>query len=148
MSSDLDRFTAAQDDVYAGAVEELRAGRKAGHWMWFIFPQIAGLGSSATSQHFAIASLDEARAYLADPVLGSRLRNCAAQLLTLSGRTAEGIFGPVDAKKLRSCMTLFHRAAPAEPVFQGVLARYFGGVPDSQTDRLLRLGGEASGLSV
>jgi uncharacterized protein (DUF1810 family) len=137
---DLGRFLAAQDEVYAGVVGELRRGRKTGHWMWFIFPQVAGLGSSATSRHFAIASLDEARAYLADPVLGSRLRSCAAQLLELSGQSADEIFGPVDAKKLRSCMTLFHRAAPDEPVFEKVLARYFADGPDPLTDRLL--GGE------
>jgi uncharacterized protein (DUF1810 family) len=145
---DLGRFTAAQDDVYAAVVEELKRGRKTGHWMWFIFPQIAGLGISATSQHFAIASLDEARAYLADPVLGSRLRDCAARLLALPGRSAEAIFGPVDARKLRSCMTLFHRAAPDEPVFEGVLTRYFAGEPDAATDRLLQDGGDASGVSV
>ncbi len=146
MTYDLGRFTAAQDDVYAGVLEELRRGRKTGHWMWFIFPQIAGLGSSATSRHFAIASLDEARAYLADPVLGSRLRDCAAQLLALSGRTAEGIFGPVDAKKLRSSMTLFHRSRPDEALFEKVLARYFADGPDPRTDRLL--GGDLRDASV
>ena len=146
MTYDLGRFTAAQDDVYAGVLEELRRGRKTGHWMWFIFPQIAGLGSSATSRHFAIASLDEARAYLADPVLGSRLRDCAAQLLALSGRTAEGIFGPVDAKKLRSSMTLFHRSRPDEALFEKVLARYFVDGSDPRTDRLL--GGDLRDASV
>ena len=150
MTYDLDRFREAQDNVFAGVLDELRRGRKSSHWMWFIFPQIAGLGTGATSQHYAIASLEEARAYIADPILGSRLRECAAQLLATSGRNAEESFGPIDARKLRSCMTLFHRAAPDEAVFKDVLARYFDGVADPQTDRLLgaEAGGGDSGLSI
>jgi uncharacterized protein (DUF1810 family) len=131
------RFERAQRSTYASAVEELRAGRKRSHWMWFVFPQIAGLGRSATAREFAIASLDEARAYLAHPVLGPRLRECAGIVAGLSGRSAEAVFGPIDALKLRSSMTLFARAAPDEPVFAQVLDRYFGGVADEQTDARL-----------
>jgi uncharacterized protein (DUF1810 family) len=134
MTHDLDRFVVEQHDVYHGVLEELRAGRKTGHWIWFIFPQIAGLGHSAMSERFAIDSLDEARAYLAHPILGFRLRECAGILLATEGRTAEQIFGSVDAMKLRSCMTLFHRAAPDETVFAQVLDRYYAGVADAATD--------------
>ena len=123
--------------MYDGVIRELRRGSKTGHWIWFIFPQVAGLGSSPMSQRFAIASLDEARAYLAHPVLGSRLRECAGIVLATPGRTAEQIFGPLDAMKVRSCMTLFHRAAPDEPVFAKVLDRFYGGVPDPATDARL-----------
>jgi len=137
MPYDLDRFLAAQEHVYDGVLEELRRGRKTGHWIWFIFPQVAGLGPSAMSQHFAINSLNEARAYLAHPVLGTRLRECAGVVLATKGRTAEEIFGSTDAMKLRSCMTLFHRAAPDEPVFVQVLDRYYGGVADEATDARL-----------
>ena len=140
MKYDLDRFLVEQERVYDGVVDELRRGHKTGHWIWFIFPQIAGLGRSAMSQQFAISSLDEARAYLAQPVLGPRLRECAGLLLGLEGGTAEGIFGPIDAMKLRSSMTLFHRAAPDEPVFAQVLDRYFDGVPDGLTDHRLESG--------
>jgi uncharacterized protein (DUF1810 family) len=135
--SDLGRFERAQRSTYASAVEELRAGRKRSHWMWFVFPQIAGLGRSATAREFAISSLDEARAYLAHPVLGPRLRESAGIVAGLSGRSAEEVFGPIDAMKLRSSMTLFARAAPDEPVFAQVLDRYFGGVADEQTDARL-----------
>jgi uncharacterized protein (DUF1810 family) len=134
---DLDRFVDAQDRVYRQVVEELRRGRKTSHWMWFVFPQVAGLGSSPTSRQFAIASLDEARAYLAHPVLGARLRECASLLLASRGSTADDIFGSIDARKLRSSMTLFHRAAPEDPVFQQVLDRYFDGQPDRATDERL-----------
>ena len=136
---DLDRFVVAQDrgGTYSCAVEELRQGRKTSHWMWFIFPQIAGLGQSPTAQHFAIASLDEARAYLAHPVLGHRLRQCAAIIGETEGRTAEQILGGIDAQKLRSSMTLFLRAAPEEPLFAWVLDRYFDGQPDPATDQRL-----------
>ena len=102
-----------------------------------MFPQIAGLGHSEPSRHYAIPSLDEARAYLEDPVLGSRLRDCAAAVLSVEGRTAEQILGPVDAAKVRSSMTLFHRADPAEPLFREVLDRYYAGIPDPLTDELL-----------
>ena len=103
--------------------------------MWFVFPQIAGLGYSSASRTYAITSLKEARAYLAHPVLGARLIECAAILTSVPGRTAEQIFGGVDAQKLRSSMTLFMHAAPGEPVFRQVLDQYFGGVPDSATEQ-------------
>jgi len=134
---DLQRFVAAQDagGTYRRATAELRDGRKDSHWMWFVFPQIAGLGYSQASRTYAISSLAEASAYLAHPVLGPRLTECAAILAGLRDRTAEQIFGEVDALKLRSSMTLFMRAAPGEPVFRQVLDRYFGGETDSATER-------------
>ena len=134
---DLQRFVAAQDagDTYDRATAELRGGRKTSHWMWFIFPQIAGLGYSPASRTYAIASLDEARAYLAHPVLGARLIECATILTRVPGRSAEQILGEVDALKLRSCITLFTHAAPDEPVFRQVLNRYFDGVPDPATEQ-------------
>jgi len=138
MVFDLDRFTDAQEGVYTRTLEELRRGHKTSHWMWFIFPQIAGLGRSEMSRRFAITSLDEARAYLAHPVLGARLRKSASAVLAIKGRTAEEIFGPVDAVKLRSSVTLFLRAAPEEPAFAEVLDRYYGGVVDAATEALLR----------
>jgi uncharacterized protein (DUF1810 family) len=141
MPYDLQRFVDAQEHVYGGVLEELRRGRKTGHWIWFIFPQIAGLGRSATSQEFAIATLDEARAYLAHPVLGTRLRECCELVLAITERTADEVFGPLDAMKVRSCVTLFHRAAPDEPLFTRVLDRYFGGDADGVTDALLERGG-------
>jgi uncharacterized protein (DUF1810 family) len=138
---DLGRFVAAQQDVYAGALAEVRAGRKTGHWMWFVFPQLAGLGESAMSRRYAIASLDEARAYLAHPVLGRRLRECADALLALrSDAAAEGVFGPIDARKLRSSMTLFARADRSDDRFRRVLDRFFGGEADPLTDELLAAG--------
>jgi uncharacterized protein (DUF1810 family) len=137
MPHDLERFVDAQEHVYSNVLGELQSGRKTGHWIWFIFPQIAGLGRSATSQEFAIATLDEARDYLDHPVLGARLRECAELVQAVQGRTADQIFGPLDAMKVRSCMTLFHRAAPDEPLFRRVLDRYYGGVADGATDRLL-----------
>ena len=105
--------------------------------MWFVFPQLAGLGLSELSRRYAISSLEEARAYLAHPILGARLRECARILIELNGGTAVGVFGPVDAMKLHSSMTLFARAAPEEPLFRGVLDRYFGGVADDATEALL-----------
>jgi uncharacterized protein (DUF1810 family) len=134
---DLQRFVAAQDAgaTYDHALAELRAGRKTSHWMWFIFPQIAGLGYSPASRTYAISSLEEARAYLAHPVLGGRLTECARILTRMPGRTAEQIFGEVDALKLRSCVTLFMRATPGEPVFRQVLDQYFDGIPDSATEQ-------------
>jgi uncharacterized protein (DUF1810 family) len=131
-SDDLDRFVSAQDGVYPDALAELRAGRKRTHWMWFVFPQIAGLGASATARRYAIASLDEARAYLAHPVLGPRLRECARTLLAVENASAEQIFGYPDDLKLRSSMTLFARAADDPDVFQAVLDRYYDG-PDART---------------
>jgi uncharacterized protein (DUF1810 family) len=134
---DLRRFVVAQHDVYDVAVSELRAGRKTSHWMWFIFPQIAGLGRSATAQKYAIASLAEAESYLAHPLLGSRLLDCARILTQLRGRTAREILGAVDAQKLQSSMTLFARAAAEPSVFGDVLAQYFDGVEDPATLRRL-----------
>jgi uncharacterized protein (DUF1810 family) len=119
---------------------ELRDGQKRGHWMWFVFPQVAGLGRSEVAQHYAIASLAEARAYAAHPVLGARLRACAAALLAVEGRSAREILGEIDALKLRSSMTLFHRADPDEPVFRAVLERFFDGLVDPRTDALLGMG--------
>ncbi len=136
---DLERFVAAQEGIYRGVLTELRSGRKASHWMWFIFPQIAGLGRSSMSERYSIASLDEARAYLAHPVLGPRLRECAAILLATNGRSAAEILGSLDALKLRSSMTLFHRAAPDEALFRQVLDRFYGGVPDPATDALIAI---------
>jgi uncharacterized protein (DUF1810 family) len=136
---DLHRFVAAQDEhgTYATAVAELRSGRKLSHWMWFVFPQIAGLGRSATSARYAISSLAEARAYLEHPVLGPRLIECARILSELQGRSAEEVFGGIDAIKLRSSMTLFARADPTNPLFARVLDTYFSGVPDRATLELL-----------
>jgi uncharacterized protein (DUF1810 family) len=133
---DLRRFVAAQDagGTYEHATAELRRGRKTGHWMWFVFPQIAGLGQSQTSRRFAISSLQEARAYRAHPVLGPRLIECVTIVAQTQGHTAEQIFGALDAQKLHSCVTLFLRAAPAEPVIGEVLAQYFDGQPDAATD--------------
>jgi uncharacterized protein (DUF1810 family) len=136
---DLGRFVAAQDagDSYQRAVAELRNGRKISHWMWYVFPQIAGLGQSPASRLYAIGSVAEARAYLTHPVLGPRLLECTEILTQLSGRTAEQVFGAIDALKLRSAMTLFRHAGPDEAVFTRVLGQYFGGVSDPSTERLL-----------
>lgn len=135
---DLERFVLEQRTAYDAVLRELRAGRKTGHWIWFIFPQIAGLGRSAVSRWFSIASLDEARAFLAHPVLGPRLRECAALVLAIEGRSADDIFGLLDAVKLRSSMSLFHRAAPEDPVFTAVLDRFYGGLADPATDEGIR----------
>jgi uncharacterized protein (DUF1810 family) len=129
----LERFVEAQAPVYEQARRELKAGRKQSHWMWFIFPQIAGLGQSSTSIRFAIASLEEARAYLAHPVLGARLKECAKLALDVEGRTARQIFGPIDEMKFRSSMTLVAKAAPEESVFAQCLEKYFAGAPDLAT---------------
>jgi uncharacterized protein (DUF1810 family) len=139
----LQRFVDAQDDdgTYESALRELRDGRKRSHWMWFIFPQIAGLGQSPTSRRYAISSLEEARAYVAHPVLGPRLEECVRALLARTGASARDIFGGIDAMKLRSSMTLFHRADPDNALYTEVLDRYFGGEPDSATDRLLGASG-------
>jgi len=136
---DLRRFVLAQDEAgtYERALAELRAGLKTSHWIWFVFPQLAGLGRSAMSRTYAIASLAEARAYLDHPVLGPRLRECAGALLGASGKSATAILGDVDALKLHSSMTLFARAAPGEPLFRQVLDRYYGGELDEATKRRL-----------
>ena len=134
---DLERFVEAQRGIFDEACAELRRGRKTGHWMWFIFPQIAGLGFSATSQHYAIQSLDDARAYLRHPTLGSRLREVSQILLSINGKTAHDIFGSPDDIKLRSSMTLFAHAAEDNAVFLEILQKYFSGVEDSRTLELL-----------
>jgi uncharacterized protein (DUF1810 family) len=138
-SYDLERFVIAQDasDTYAHAVDELRRGRKTSHWMWFIFPQVAGLGFSEMSRAYAIASLAEAQAYLRHAVLGPRLLECTRLVHEAEAASAEQIFGGIDAVKLRSSMTLFLRAAPNEPLFREVLDRYFDGEPDPATDARL-----------
>jgi uncharacterized protein (DUF1810 family) len=133
MPYDLERFVSAQELVYDAVRGELRRGLKTGHWIWFIFPQLAGLGRSDVSRYYAIASLDEARAYLGHPVLGPRLRECAHLVLEARSRSAEAIFGPIDTRKVRSCMTLFHLAAPDESVFGQVLDRWYGGIADEAT---------------
>ena len=129
----LQRFVEAQARNYAEALAELRRGRKTSHWIWYVFPQIAGLGASAMAQTYAIGSLAEARAYLAHPVLGARLRDCVAVILALRGRTAHEVFGSPDDLKLRSSLTLFAHAAPDEPLFREALEKYFGGQPDPRT---------------
>ena len=129
----LRRFVDAQANTYDQALDELRGGEKRTHWMWFVFPQIDGLGRSGMALRYAITGLEEARAYLAHPVLGPRLVECARVLTGLSVRTAEQVFGPVDAVKLRSSMTLFAAADPDEPVFRAVLEQWFGGVEDEAT---------------
>lgn len=134
---ELQRFVAAQDPVYLSVLAELRRGHKRTHWMWFIFPQYAGLGRSPTAQHYAIKSGDEARHYLAHPVLGPRLVECTQALLAVDGRTATAIFGSPDDLKLRSSMTLFAAVAPRESEFSAVLDKYYQGQPDPATLTLL-----------
>jgi uncharacterized protein (DUF1810 family) len=133
----LQRFVDAQQSVYESVLRELRAGRKRSHWMWFIFPQIAGLGHSMMAHEFALSSLDEAAAYLAHPMLGLRLRECSALVAGIEGRSIAEIFGSPDDMKFRSSMTLFALAAPEEPIFAACLQKYFGGEPDLQTLAML-----------
>ncbi len=134
----MNRFVDAQAGVYEGALGEIRSGRKRTHWMWFVFPQVEGLGQSSTSRHFAIADRGEARAYLAHPVLGARLVECMRAVLEAPGDSATDIFGTPDDLKLRSCATLFASVAGPGSVFEQVLARFFDGVPDARTKELLR----------
>ena len=129
----LDRFVAAQAPVYTRALAELTAGRKQSHWMWFVFPQLAGLGRSPMAQHYALHSLDEARSYLAHPLLGARLKECTGTVLSVTGKTAHEIFDTPDDLKFHSSMTLFSRAAPDEPLFCNALDKYFGGKEDALT---------------
>ena len=140
----LDRFVTAQEGggTYDQALAELRRGNKTGHWMWFIFPQISGLGQSPTSRLYAIGSLAEARAYLKHGLLGPRLLECAAAVAAHAGRPATDILGGIDARKLHSSVTLFLRAAPEESVFQEVLDGFFDGQPDAATESLLLSGGD------
>ena len=130
---DLERFVSAQDATYARVLSELRRGQKTSHWMWFIFPQLAGLGSSEMSHRYAISSLEEARAYLAHPLLGVRYRECVALLQDAVGMTVEAVFGTVDAAKLRSSLTLFAEAQPNDPLFAAAIQRWFHGDRDSRT---------------
>jgi uncharacterized protein (DUF1810 family) len=136
-SNDLQRFVDAQAPVMPRVEAELRTGRKASHWMWFVFPQLRGLGRSEMAERYGIASLDEARAYLAHPVLGKRLRDCCTLALAVQGNDAHAIFGSPDDSKFRSSLTLFHRAAPEEPVFADCLRKYYEGAEDPATLALL-----------
>jgi uncharacterized protein (DUF1810 family) len=136
--SDLERFVEAQDAVYEAVRRELRAGRKATHWMWFVFPQLRGLGHSTTASYYGIGSAAEARAYLEHPVLGPRLRECVELVLGVQGSTARRIFGSPDDLKFHSSMTLFAAVAPHEPLFQRALDKYYAGEPDPLTTARLR----------
>jgi uncharacterized protein (DUF1810 family) len=129
----LHRFVAAQEGVYESVRSELRAGLKRGHWMWYIFPQIQGLGRSAMSQTYAIGSRDEAKAYAEHPVLGRRLRECTQLVMAVQGRTATQIFSSPDDLKFRSCMTLFEKSAAESDLFRAALLEYFDGEPDPLT---------------
>ena len=139
MSYDLERFVRAQIGSYETALWEIRRGRKCSHWMWYIFPQIAGLGMSSTAQYYAIQDLQEAEEYLAHPILGPRLLEISGELLKLNTNDAYSVFGWPDDLKLRSSMTLFSCAAEDQPVFQQVLDKYYGGRPDEKTLSLLGL---------
>ena len=133
----LDRFLDAQRGDYAAALAEVRRGRKTSHWMWYIFPQIAGLGQSSTARYYSIRDLEEAREYYAHPVLGQRLREISGALLSLRGNDPVAVFGGIDSMKLKSSMTLFAVAAPDDPLFQQVLDKYYGGQQDALTLRIL-----------
>ncbi|MEZ4726190.1 MAG: DUF1810 domain-containing protein [Caldilineaceae bacterium] len=133
----LARFASAQEKVYPTVLAELHSGEKRSHWMWYIFPQIAGLGRSPTAQYYAIRSRAEADHYLAHPILGPRLRECTAAVLAIQGRSVWEIFGSPDDLKLKSCMTLFAAVAGSDPIFAQVLERYFQGEPDHNTLRRL-----------
>ena len=134
---DLDRFVTAQEPAYRQALAELHAGSKRTHWSWFILPQMRGLGQSAMSVRYGIGSLDEAKAYLAHPLLGARLRECVAAMNGHTRLSASQILGSIDAQKFRSCVTLFMEASGHEPIFTAALAKYFGGAPDQSTLSLL-----------
>lgn len=136
---DLDRFVQAQAPVYDSALAEIRSGRKRSHWMWYVFPQCAGLGFSATSHRYAIGSIAEAEAYLRHPVLGPRLVECCDAAVAIEGRSAAEVFGSPDDLKLRSCATLFAAVSPPGSVFERVLVRFFNGEPDEATLRLMGL---------
>ena len=136
-SDDLNRFVEAQNPVYAQVCAELAAGAKRSHWMWFVFPQLRGLGHSAMAVHYGLASAAEARSYWQHPLLGARLKECTQLVLAVQRKSALEIFGTPDDMKFRSCMTLFAHSAAGEPVFLGALARYFAGKPDERTLALL-----------
>lgn len=129
----LRRFVDAQEPVYSQVLDELKRGRKTSHWMWFVFPQIAGLGQSEMARRYEVASIEEAHAYYADPILGKRLAECVQLLLDIDGKSADEILGSVDAMKLRSCLTLFFAASGGESLFEEALEKYFDGVPDMRT---------------
>ena len=133
----LDRFLTAQEDAYDTALDELRSGRKRSHWIWFIFPQLAGLGQSPTAQFYAINSIEEAQAYLAHPILGARLHECLKALQLLETTDAEAVFGELDAMKFRSSLTLFAEADPGDAIVEAALDRWFGGEKDGKTLQLL-----------
>ena len=135
---DLQRFVEAQEHAYDSVLNELRVGQKRGHWMWYIFPQIRGLGKTAMSQKYAIASQEEAEAYLEHPILGSRLRECAQLVMNVGGRSAEKIFRYPDNLKFRSCMTLFDHSATDDDIFRDALNKYFDGKPDQLTLDILK----------
>ena len=142
----LHRFVEAQDPVYERVLAELRRGRKTSHWMWFVFPQISGLGVSGMSRRFSISSLAEARAYFRHPILGPRLVECAQLVIAVQGKTVYDILGSPDDLKFRSCMTLFSRAAEDPGVFGQALNKYFSGEPDALTlERILELGDQGTG---
>ena len=134
----LNRFIEAQNRDYDIALAEIRAGKKASHWMWYIFPQLKGLGRSSTSEYYGLSGMKEAQAYLSDPILKARLIEITDAVIAHKDKSAEEIFGGIDAKKLRSCMTLFSIAAPDIPVFEAVLEQFFHGVPDRNTLRLTK----------
>ena len=134
---DLQRFVIAQEPAYATALAELKAGDKRSHWMWFIFPQAAGLGHSATAQRYAIGSMDEARAYLAHPLLGIRLRECTEAVLSVTGKSAHDIFGSPDDQKFRSAMTLFSEVDRGGAPYKEVLKRYYGGEQDKASLKIM-----------
>ncbi|MBQ7488625.1 MAG: DUF1810 domain-containing protein [Clostridia bacterium] len=136
----LDRFVSAQERDYATALSEIRNGRKESHWMWYIFPQIAGLGYSSMAQYYAISDIEEAKAYMQHPVLGARLVEISNALLRLESSNATAVMGYPDDIKLRSSMTLFMLAAPDEPVFKKVIDKYYGGEPDERTIALVKSG--------
>jgi uncharacterized protein (DUF1810 family) len=144
-ADDLERFVRAQAPVWDAVQDELRSGRKRSHWMWFVFPQLRGLGRSAMAWQYGLRDADEARRYLAHPVLGPRLAGCVALLLALPPGPAAAVLGEVDALKLRSCLSLFAAVAPQEPLFAQGLARWFGGLPDPATLALLGTGARPGG---
>lgn len=137
----MERFLIAQRDTYEEALAEIRSGQKTGHWMWFIFPQLRGLGVSDTSNYYGIANLDEAKAYLDHEALGGRLREITAELLSLETEYIDEVFAYPDDLKLFSCMTLFYQASQGEELFMRVLERFYGGEQDENTIRLLKSGG-------
>ena len=136
--SQLNRFLQAQENIYSTALAELQRGVKETHWMWFIFPQVDGLGISSTAKYYAIKNRAEAEEYLGHPILGSRLLECTSTLLTIRGRTAYQIFGSPDDLKLRSSMTLFSATSPADSLFHQVLSKYYSGQPDPRTIEILQ----------